>query len=101
MKRLMIIAAAMMLSGAAMAQAVIEIAPEQRSVIRQYVTTHKVAPARVKERVTVGATIPQDVELAPVPSDWGPSFTRYRYIYTGDDVVLVDPGTRKVIQVID
>jgi hypothetical protein len=101
MKRLMIIAAAMMLSGSAMAQAVVEIAPEQRSVIKQYVTTHKVAPARVKERVVVGATIPQDVELAPVPSDWGPSFSRYRYIYTGDDVVLVDPGTRKVIQVID
>src|SRR5215475_7826883 len=101
MKRFAIVAAAMLLSGSAMAQSVVEIAPEQRTVIRQYVTTHKIAPARVKERVVVGATIPQEVELVPVPNEWGPSFSRYRYMYTGDDVVLVDPGSRKVIQVID
>jgi hypothetical protein len=51
--------------------------------------------------VTVGATLPADVELAPVPPTWGPSFSSYRYVYTGDDVVLVDPTTRRVIQVID
>ena len=106
MKRFAIVAAAVMLSGSgfaqsALAQAVVEIAPEQRTVIRQYVTTHKIAPARVKERVVIGATVPQEVELVAVPSEWGPSFTRYRYMYTGDNVVLVDPGTRKVIQVIE
>jgi hypothetical protein len=101
MRRFVILTAAMLLSGSAMAQSVVEIAPEQRTVIKQYVTTHKIAPARVKERVVVGGTIPQDVELVAVPTEWGPSFSRYRYMYTGDNVVLVDPGTRKVIQVID
>ena len=55
----------------------------------------------MQSRVTVGATLPADVELAPVPETWGPAFRSYRYIYTGDDVVLVDPGSRRVIQVID
>jgi hypothetical protein len=101
MRRLMIVATAMMLSSAALAQTVVEIAPEQRTVIRQYVTTHKIAPARVKEKFVVGTTIPQSVELAPVPTEWGPTFSRYRYVYTGDDIVLVDPGSRRVMQVID
>ena len=32
----------------------------------------------VTERIAVGATVPSDVELVAVPSDWGPSLTRYR-----------------------
>jgi hypothetical protein len=36
-----------------------------------------------------------------VPSDWGPELGRYRYVYSGDDVVLVEPSTRRVIQVIE
>ena len=33
-----------------------------------------------RERVTVGATLPADVELVEVPADWGPDMRRYRYI---------------------
>ena len=79
----------------------VTVAPEQRTKIKQYVTTQKVEPVTVKEKVTVGATLPADVELHSVPADWGPDLVRYRYVYSGNDVVLVDPGTRKVIQVID
>jgi len=102
MKRFMILATAAFLSTAAFAQtAIVEIAPEQRMKIKQYVTTQKVAPVTVKERVTVGATLPADVRLQPVPADWGPSVTKYHYIYSDDRVVLVEPSTRKVITVID
>lgn len=102
MKRILAIAALAMLPTGAFAQtAVVQIAPEQRTVIKEYVVKHKVAPAPIKERVTVGATLPADVELVPVPSEWGPTFSRYRYVYTGDDIVLVDPGTRHVVEVID
>ena len=55
----------------------------------------------IKERVTVGATLPADVELRAVPSDWGPSVSRYRYVYHDNNVVFVDPSSRKVIQVLD
>jgi hypothetical protein len=32
-----------------------------------------------KEKVTVGATLPADVRLSPVPADWGPSVSKYQY----------------------
>ena len=47
------------------------IEPEQRTVIRDYVVKERVAPVTVKERLSVGATLPADVELRTVPSAWG------------------------------
>ena len=101
MKRLLLAATAFaFMAGPVMAQSVV-IAPEQRKVIKEYVVKEHIRPHKLQSRVTVGATLPADVELAPVPETWGPSFHSYRYLYTGDDVVLVDPTSRRVIQVID
>ena len=100
MKRFMILATAALLSSGALAQTV-ELAPDQRTKIKQYVTTQKVAPTTVKEKITVGSTLPADVRLQPVPADWGPSVSKYEYIYTDNHVVLVEPSTRKVVTVID
>src|SRR5215211_4538134 len=83
------------------AGATLTIAPEQRTRIKQYVVEKKVRPVTVKERVSVGATLPADVELVSVPGDWGPELSRYRYVYSDDRVVLVEPSSRRVIQVID
>ena len=83
------------------AGATVTIAPEQRTKIKQYVVQQKVKPMTVEKRVTVGATLPADVELHSVPADWGPGLSSYRYVYSGDDVVLVEPSSRRVIQVID
>jgi hypothetical protein len=105
MKRMMMAGAtalAVMLSGQALAQSVeVEIAPEQRTRIKEYVVKERVAPVRMKERVTVGATLPADVELRTVPSDWGPWGSRYRYVYSDDQVVLVEPSSRRVVRIID
>ena len=101
MKRVLLAAAAVvLLAGPVMAQTVV-IAPEQRTIIKDYVVKEKIRPHKLQSRVTVGATLPADVELAPVPETWGPSFRSYRYVYTGDDVVLVDPSSRRVVEVID
>jgi hypothetical protein len=54
-----------------------------------------------RERVRVGATLPADVELREVPADWGPSVSRYRYIYSDDHVHFVDPASRRVIYDLD
>src|SRR3954469_6211050 len=51
----------------------ISFAPEQRTRIKEYVVKERVAPVTVKERISVGATLPADVKLRSVPSDWGPS----------------------------
>lgn len=115
MKRALLagIAAAAIAAGSAFAQttvttttspggaASVTIAPEQRTKIKQYVVQQKVKPVTVKEKIAVGVTLPADVELMTVPGDWGPEVSRYRYVYSGDDVVLVEPGTRRVVQIID
>lgn len=95
-------ALALVLSSQAFAQSVtVDIAPEQRTKIKEYVVKEKVKPVTVKERVTVGTVLPADVELMTVPSDWGPSVSKYRYVYSDDHVVLVEPSSRKVVQIID
>jgi hypothetical protein len=55
----------------------------------------------VRERIAVGTRLPADVELRTVASDWGPSVTRYRYVYSNDRVYFVEPSTREVVYEID
>ena len=98
LKRFMIIATAALISSDAFAQ--VELAPEQRTKIKQYVTTHKVAPATLKEKVTVGAPLPADVRLRAVPAEWGPGVSKYRYFYSDNHVYFVEPSTRKVVTVV-
>jgi hypothetical protein len=86
-------------TGAGRANVMIE--PEARTRIKTYVTEKKIHPIATKERIVVGATVPSDVELVAVPSDWGPSLTKYRYVYSNDRVMLVDPGSRTVVEEID
>lgn len=86
----------------ALAQTVsVEIAPEQRTRIKEYVVKEKVRPVTVKERLSVGATLPADIELRTVPADWGPSVAKYRYVYHDNHVVIVEPSSRRVVQIID
>jgi hypothetical protein len=95
-------ALALTLSGQAFAQSVaVEIAPDQRTRIKEYVVKEKVRPYAARERLAVGATLPADVELHAVPSDWGPSVSRYRYVYSNDRIYFVEPSNRRVIYDID
>jgi hypothetical protein len=105
MKRSFIIAAAALslaVGTQAYAQtAVIEISPEQRTTIRQHVTKQKMKSVTIQGDVRVGAPLPGDVQLVVVPSDWGSEYSRYRYVYWNDRVVLVDPANRNVVHIID
>ncbi|MCK1615170.1 DUF1236 domain-containing protein [Bradyrhizobium sp. 159] len=115
MKKLILTcAAAALISTGAMAQstvvttttgtghaAAVQIEPEYRTQIRTYVTEHKVRPVQTREKIVVGQPVPREVELEAVPADWGPSLTKYRYVYSGERVMLVDPSTRTVVQEVD
>jgi hypothetical protein len=81
--------------------AVVQIEPEYRTRIHTYVTEHRVRPVESRERIVVGSPVPRDVELEAVPTEWGPSLTKYRYIYSGERVMLVDPETRTVVQEVE
>ena len=75
--------------------------PEQRTRIKEYVVKERVAPVTIKERVSVGARLPADVELRTVPSAWGPSVSKYRYVYSDNRVLFVEPSSREVVHVLD
>jgi len=75
--------------------------PAQRTRIKEYVVQERVAPVTVRERVTVGAKLPADVELRTVPAEWGPSVSKYRYIYSDNRVYFVEPSTREVVTVLE
>lgn len=79
----------------------VTVAPEERTRIKEYVVKEKVAPVTIKERVSVGAKVPADVELRSVPTQWGASYSKYRYVYSDNHVYLVEPSSREVITVID
>ena len=114
MKKLLLIsAAAVLVSTSAFAQTTVvtttgtghagavQIEPEYRTKIRSYVTEHKIPPVESREKIVVGSPVPRDVELEAVPTEWGPSLTKYRYVYSGERVMLVDPETRAVIQEVE
>ncbi|WP_426615293.1 DUF1236 domain-containing protein [Bradyrhizobium sp. McL0616] len=114
MKKLLLIsAAAVLVSTSAFAQTTVvtttgtghsgavQIEPEYRTKIRSYVTEHKIRPVETREKIVVGSPVPRDVELEAVPTEWGPSLTKYRYVYSGERVMLVDPETRAVIQEVE
>ena len=80
----------------------IVISPHQRAAIREYVVKKNVKPATIQRQIRVGAPLPADVEFIAIPSEWGPQFSRYRYVNVDNRVVLVDPTNRYiVVQIID
>ena len=104
MKRILIgVAAAAIVATSAVGQTLI-IEPQQRTVIRNYVVQQRVQPVEVRERVVVGATIPAEVELAPVPEALYadvPTLRPYRYFVWDNRFVLVEPSSRRVIQIVE
>lgn len=81
----------------AFAQAVV-IAPEQETVIREYVTKQKVTSVDVPEvSVSVGGTLPETVELHEI----GVPDVSYSYVVINGQTVLVEPESRKIVRVID
>ena len=82
-------------------QVAVEIAPPTRTTIKEYVVKEKIKPVTIKEQVTVGAALPVGINFLPVPTVWGPTLPKYHYVYHDNRVVLVEPSTRKVVQIID
>ncbi|MDQ0390658.1 DUF1236 domain-containing protein [Labrys monachus] len=72
---------------------------DQRPRFRQYVVTEHRPSFRYDEDVEVGTVLPPDgVEYYEVPPEYG--VTRYRYTVVNDQVVLVDPSTRSVVEIV-
>lgn len=80
----------------------VELTPSQRTVIYREIRQRPVAVAPQVE-LRVGAPIPQAVELYPVPEELYvevPQLRRYRYFNVHNQVVLVDPETSEIVEII-
>jgi hypothetical protein len=82
----------------AAAQTAVVIEPEQEVVIREYVKKKPLASIALPGvELNIGSTLPQEVELhaVEVPD------VQYQYVVVDNRTVLVEPGTRRIVQVYD
>jgi hypothetical protein len=76
------------------------IALEQRPAFREYVVQQNVPNYTISERVRIGTVLPDTgVVVYDVPQRFGQ--TTRRYTVVNGETVLVEPRTRRVIEVID
>jgi len=73
---------------------------DERPKFRRYVTEQRRPSYTYREEVRVGAVLPEaGVTYYDVPAEYG--VRNYRYTVVNDRPVLVDPGTRRVVEIID
>ena len=76
------------------------IANEQVPIFRRYVVEERVPSYAIPDRVVVGGTLPEaGVVYYDVPERYGA--TTLRYTVVNDRTVLVDPRSRRIMQVLD
>src|SRR5690349_17837853 len=76
------------------------IADESRPRLRTYVDGQRHPSYRYDREVRVGADLPSSgVTYYEVPREYG--VTKYRYTVVNDRTVLVDPGTHRIVEIID
>jgi hypothetical protein len=76
------------------------IAVDQRPAFREYVIRERVPTYTIPERVVVGGVLPEaGITYYDVPQTYGP--TTYRYTVVNGQTVLVEPRTRRVVQVVE
>jgi uncharacterized protein DUF1236 len=73
---------------------------DDRPRFRTYVVEQRVPSYRYESDFRVGAVLPeQGVTYYEVPAEYHVS--GYRYTYVNDRPVLVDPNTRRIVQIIE
>jgi hypothetical protein len=76
------------------------IAVDQRPAFREYIVRERVPNYTIPDRVVVGGVLPETgVTYYDVPQTFG--ITPYRYTVVNGRTVLVEPRTRRIVQVIE
>ena len=78
---------------------------EKRTRIKQTIVKSGKAPRvnNVNFSISVGTTVPRSVTLVAVPSaviEIYPAWRGYEYFITGNQIVIVDPGTMEIVAVL-
>jgi len=76
------------------------IAVAQRPAFREYVIRERVPTYTIPDRVVVGTVLPEaGVTYYDVPQTFGA--TPYRYTVVNGETVLVEPRSRRIVQIIE
>jgi hypothetical protein len=76
------------------------ITADQRPAFRQYILREHVPEYTVPDRVAVGAILPETgVTYYDVPQTY--AVTPYRYTVVNGRTILVEPRSRRIVQVVD
>ena len=76
------------------------IAVDQVPAFRQYIIRERVPDYTIPDRVVVGGVLPEaGVTYYDVPQTFG--MTPYRYTVVNGRTILVEPRTRRIVQVVE
>lgn len=82
----------------------LQLSAKQKTAIFQSVTKEKVkSPPPANLQVSVGAQVPASIELYPLPANVVsevPAAKSYKYTVAQNQVVIVDPTSMKIVDVI-
>ncbi len=86
------------------AAAPLQLRPEQRTTIYRTVTRERAVATPAGIEVSVGRRVPSGVVLSEFPRAVyveEPTLEQYRYFRVNNQVVLVDPATSQVVEILD
>ena len=76
------------------------IAVDQRPAFREYIVRERVPEYTIPDRVVVGGVLPETgVTYYDLPQTFG--ITPYRYTVVNGRTVLVEPRSRRIVQVVE
>jgi len=84
-----------------------QVTTEQRTQIREHRSDFargRVERSRINFNISVGTTVPRNVTLYTLPPTIVrvvPAWRSYRYILVDEEIVIIDPGTYRIVAVID
>ncbi len=78
---------------------------EQRTRITTSIKETNVRPVtNVNFNISVGTVVPRDMTLHPLPAtivEVYPAWRGYRFVLVGDEIIIIEPSSYKIIAVID
>jgi hypothetical protein len=79
----------------------VSLSDEQRRTVRRTVVTHETTAVAPSSEIAIGEELPDTVVVREFPQtvyESAPALRSYRYVVRDQDVYLVDPGSRRVIE---
>lgn len=77
---------------------------EQRTKITSVIKRQQVEPVNLNISISVGTRVPEHVRYYPLPAEVVTIYPQWRgfdYIIVGSTIVVIDPGTREIVAVLE